>query len=354
MPEIRTDADIAAKERLDVLLQELPPYVKDFLDAKAASKAIRTRLAYAQDLKTFFYYITKKNPDYIGRSTSSIPFRVVSQMGIHDIEEYISFIKYYEVDDIFTRKGEPQHLTRRNGDAAVKRKLASLSAFYGYYYKLEEIPGNPVQKFEAPKLKDPEIITLDNEEVDILITSLRDQSLWTDAEMKYHKKTKHRDLALYTLLLSTGLRVSEVVALDMNDLDFKKEEFRIRRKGGKYQIIGMNPDVVETLTDYIAYDRPFLIGNESEPALFCSIRKKRISARQIEDMTKNINRKLFPLKHVTPHKFRSTFGTSLQRENKDIYLTASALGHSDIATTKKHYAKQDQEAVTNSFKTHLL
>ena len=179
---------------------------------------------------------------------------------------------------------------------------------------------------------------------------LREQSFWTDAEMRYHKKTKYRDLALYTLLLSTGLRISEAVGLDMDDLDFDHAEFRIRRKGGKYQMIGMNDDVFDTLSEYIEYDRPLLIKNNDEPALFLSLKKNRLSPRQVELMTQNINKKLFPLKHITPHKMRSTFGTNLQAERGDIYLTASALGHSDISTTRKHYAKQDQSKVTDAFR----
>ena len=283
MPEIRTDADIAAQNRLNALLPKLPPYVKTFIDAIAARKTIKTQLAYTQDLKTFFYYIAKMNPDYTDKPLSSIPFSVVAQMGIHDIEEYVAFIKSYKVDDATDRNGETIIHDRRNGDAAVRRKVSSLSAFYGYYYKIEEIPGNPVLKFEAPKLNDPEIVALDPNEIDLLISAIKDQSVWTDKEMKYHKKTKYRDLALYTLLLSTGLRVSEAVAIDMDDLDFQREQFRIRRKGGKYQTIGMNPDVVASLLDYIEKDRPSNIFSIS------GVKIKNKSGIYIQDKKKYLN-----------------------------------------------------------------
>lgn len=352
MPDIITDSDRLAKKRLDKLLCELPPYVRTFVNAKSASKSIRTLLGYTQDLKTFFYYITKNNPKYYDQNLSAIAFDDIASLGIHDIEEYVTFVKYYESDDVYDRAGNKK--TRHNGDDAIRRKIASLSTFYGYFYKLDEIPGNPVQKFELPKRKDKDIITLEDDEVSVLLSSLEDQSIWTDAEMKYHKKTKYRDLALYTLLLSTGLRISEATNLDIDDLDFSHEQFRIRRKGGKQQAIGMSPAVASTLTDYIESERPFLVKSNEDKALFCSIRKQRLSARQVEAMTRQINLKLFPLKHITPHKMRSTFGTKLQEEYGDIYLTASALGHSDIATTKKHYAKMDQEKVTDAVKNHKL
>ena len=352
MPDIVTAEDKLAQKRLEKLIYELPPYVKTFINAKTASKSIRTLLGYAQDLRTFFYYIIKNNPSYAGSAPSAVKFEDLADLDVHDIEEYVAFIKYYEVDDVFDRAGNKK--ARHNGDDAIRRKVATLSTFYSYFYKINEIPGNPVQKFELPRRKDKDIITLEDDEVSILLSSLEDQSIWTDAEMKYHKKTKYRDLALYTLLLSTGLRISEATNLDIGDIDFAHEQFRIRRKGGKQQTIGMNPAVISTLSDYIEYERPFLIKSSEEAALFCSIRKQRISARQIETMTRQINLKLFPLKHITPHKMRSTFGTKLQEEYGDIYLTASALGHSDIATTKKHYAKMDQEKVTEAVKNHVL
>lgn len=240
-----------------------------------------------------------------------------------------------------------------NGDDAIRRKVASLSAFYEYYLTTEEMSRNPVRKFTLPPRKDKEIVILEKDEVEILLKSLEDQSIWTKKEERLHRKTKFRDIALYTLLLSTGLRISEATGLNMKDLDLRHREFRIIRKGGKSQIIGMNDKVFDTISDYIEYERPFLIVNEDEPALFMSLRKSRLSPRQVETMTKTINERLFPLKHITPHKLRSTFGTNFQRKNKDIYLTASALGHSDVATTKKRYARQEQEEVTNAFKDFI-
>ena len=352
MPEIITDADRKAKADLDKVLMELPPYCKTFINAKIASKSIRTLLGYAVDLRTFFYFIKKNNPEYSDKGLQAISFDTIKAFNVHDIEEYVAFVKCYECEDIYDRIGNKK--LRYNGDAAIRRKIAALSAFYGYFYKIDELPGNPVQKYELPRRKEKDIVILEDDEVETLMKALEEQSIWSEKELNFHKNTKFRDKALYTLLLSTGLRISEATNLNMDDLDFDHRQFRIRRKGDKRQVIGMSDKVCEALTDYIEYDRPHLVSTKDEPALFLSRKKSRLSPRRVQSMTRQINLKLFPMKHITPHKMRSTFGTNFQMENGDIYLTASALGHSDVSTTKKYYARQDQDKVTDAFRDHKL
>ena len=91
-------------------------------------------------------------------------------------------------------------------------------------------------------------------------------------------------------------------------------------------------------------EREELLGTDSsEPALFLSIQKKRISVRAVENLVKKYSHTVTTVKHITPHKLRSTYGTSLYRETGDIYLVADVLGHSDVNTTKKHYAAIEEE-----------
>ena len=192
-------------------------------------------------------------------------------------------------------------------------------------------------------MHEKEIIRLDVDDVALLLDEVEQGENLTDKQKAFHNKTKIRDLALLTLLLGTGIRVSECVGLDINDVDFKNGGIHIHRKGGKEVTVYFGMEVEDALQDYL--DERFGIdampGNEK--ALFLSLQKKRINVRSVENLVKKYARLVTPLKKITPHKLRSTYGTNLYRETGDIYLVADVLGHSDVNTTKKHYAALEDE-----------
>ena len=222
------------------------------------------------------------------------------------------------------------------------RKLASLRSFYNYFYRTEKIKTNPAVLVQLPKLHQKEIIRLDIDEVARLLDEVESGDSLTDKQRAFHQKTQVRDLALLTLLLGTGIRVSECVGLDINDVDFRNSGIRIHRKGGKEVTVYFGDEVEEALLDYMEERKHLIPAEGHENALFLSLQMKRISVRSVENLVKKYARIVTPLKKITPHKLRSTYGTSLYQETGDIYLVADVLGHSDINTTKKHYAAQDE------------
>lgn len=165
----------------------------------------------------------------------------------------------------------------------------------------------------------------------------------TDRQKAYHDRTKVRDLALLTLLLGTGIRVSECVGLDIHDVDFKNGGIHIHRKGGKEVTVYFGAEVEDALNDYLAERQRIDPEPGSENALFLSMQRKRMNVRSVENLVKKYAKIVTPLKKITPHKLRSTYGTNLYRETGDIYLVADVLGHSDVNTTKKHYAALEDE-----------
>ena len=165
----------------------------------------------------------------------------------------------------------------------------------------------------------------------------------TKQQAAFHKKTKVRDLALITLLLGTGIRVSECVGLDIKDVDFKNNGILIRRKGGYEAVVYFGDEVCNALELYLEERGKIIPESGHEDALFLSLQNKRISVRAVEKLVKKYAQAVTSLKKITPHKLRSTYGTSLYRETGDIYLVADVLGHKDVNTTKKHYAAQDDE-----------
>ncbi len=148
---------------------------------------------------------------------------------------------------------------------------------------------------------------------------------------------------MLTLLLGTGIRVSECVGLDIQDLDFDTNGMRILRKGGSEVILYFGDEVREALLDYLD-ERELITAKEgSEDALFLSMQRSRISVRAVENLVKKYSRTVTTLKNITPHKLRSTYGTQLYKETGDIYLVADVLGHKDVNTTRKHYAAIEDE-----------
>ena len=230
-----------------------------------------------------------------------------------------------------------------NKERGIMRKISSLKSFYNYFYRSEKIQNNPAALVQMPKLHEKEIIRLDVDEVALLLDEVEQGENLTDKQKAFHNKTKVRDLALLTLLLGTGIRVSECVGLDIEDVDFKNGGIHIHRKGGKEVTVYFGVEVEDALQDYL--DERFGIDAEpgSEHALFLSLQRKRIHVRSVENLVKKYAKIVTPLKKITPHKLRSTYGTNLYRETGDIYLVADVLGHSDVNTTKKHYAALEDE-----------
>ncbi len=314
--------------RLRSLLTELPRFCGIFFRGIEPTTSSRTRIAYAYDLKVFFHWLVENNASLKGKEISTLPIETLDQIKALDIEEYLEYLNYYKHDD--------KELV--NQETGKKRKLITLRSFYTYYFKKELITSNPAILVDIPKLHEKEIIRLDVNEVAKFLDEVESGENLTDAQKRYHKINGKRDLAMMTLLLGTGIRVSECVGLDINDVDFDNNGIKILRKGGNEVIVYFGEEVRQVLLDYLN-ERKHVVPQEGHTnALFLSMQKKRISVRSVENLVKKYSRLVTKLKRITPHKLRSTYGTNLYQETGDIYLVADVLGHKDVNTTKKHYA----------------
>ena len=326
--------DIENTKRIRGILKELPPFCTDFFRGIEPRTSARTRLAYAYDLKTFFDFLKQTNPELKSKVLRDLPLSLLDEIKLMDLEEYMEYLKCYS-----TEKREDLMNTERG----IMRKVSTVKSFYNYFYRTERIQNNPASLLQLPKIHEKEIIRLDVDEVARFLDEVEDGECLTEKQKAYHAKTKLRDLAMMTLLLGTGLRVSECVGLNINDVDFRNGGLRIHRKGGKEVIVYFGAEVEYALQDYLG-EREHIVPEEgSEEALFLSMQRKRINVRSVEKMVKKYAQLVTPLKKITPHKLRSTYGTNLYRETGDIYLVADVLGHSDVNTTKKHYAALEDE-----------
>lgn len=329
--------DIRNTKKLRELLSDLPPFVPAFFRGIEPVTSSRTRIAYAYDLRVFFDFLLKELPAFRGLALNTLTVEDLDRVTVTNLEEYMEYLKYYVQPD------SEEIRDRTNKELGIKRKVASLKTFYHYFFQKECIRTNPAALVKLPKTHDKAIIRLDVDEVAKLLDVVEDGGTLTASQKRYHDKTKLRDLALLTLMLGTGIRVSECVGLDLSDVDFRNGGIRIHRKGGKEVVVYFGDEVEEALLTYLEERKQILPESGHEQALFLSLQKKRISVRSVENLVKKYARQVTTLKNITPHKLRSTYGTNLYRETDDIYLVADVLGHSDVNTTKKHYAAMEDE-----------
>lgn len=325
-------------EKLQQLVSGLPPFCRQFFRGIEPRTQSRTRIAYAYDLHIFFSYLLSVNPAFTKNQhyVSAADFQLadLDRLKVQDFEDYMEYLKYRPTEN---------GTEIANKETGIKRKIATLKILYNYLYNNEMIDTNPAARVRLPKLHTKEITRFNRAEMERFLNAADTGASLTAHQKAYHERTRVRDLALLSLLLGTGMRVSECVGIDLTDLNMEECGVRIHRKGGKESTIYFGDDVAEALAAYLEERNHTVPASGHEDALFLSMQNRRISVRSVENLVKKYAVYAAPLKHITPHKLRSTYGTALYRETGDIYLVADVLGHSDVNTTKKHYAALEDD-----------
>lgn len=331
--------DMENIQKLREVLRTLPPFASDYFRAMESTTSTKTRLSYAYDIRVFFRFLIESNPQFKTYETTDFKPEDLNRLEAFDIEEYKEYLKLYQKEE------STGTVDVTNGELGMKRKMSAIRSFFAYYYRYEVIDKNPTVLVDMPKLHEKSIIRLDADETARLLDFIEHGGdELTGQKKRYYEKTKERDLAIVTLLLGTGLRVSECVGLDINDVDFNNNGVKVTRKGGSEMVVYFGPEVEKALKDYINGSRKLVDPQEGhERALFYSTQRKRIGVGAVENLVKKYAQQVTPMKKITPHKLRSTYGTSLYQETGDIYLVADVLGHKDVNTTRKHYAAQDEQ-----------
>ncbi len=335
--------------KLREILTTLPPFCRQFFRGVENIYGSRTKLAYAYDLRIFFDFLHQNHS--FGKTMEIIeyPLEILDKVKREDIEDYMEYLSLYN-----KTLEENQETDVTNEERGKSRKLASLRSFYNYFFKNELIQTNPAALVSMPKLHTKEIIRLEPNEVALLLDQVEAGTKLTKKQSEYHAKTKVRDLALLTLLLGTGIRVSECVGLNIYDVDFENMGIKVRRKGGYEEIVYFGDEVEKALSDYLNQREMIIPVSGHEDALFLSMQNKRLTVRSVENLVKKYSSLVTSLKKITPHKLRSTYGTNLYQETGDIYLVADVLGHKDVNTTRKHYAAMQDYNKRKAAKTVKL
>lgn len=318
---------------LKKIKSELPSFCEEFFLGIDSKTSMLTKVNYARDLKIFFTFLTKEVYEFNGVKIKDFNISDLNNITSTHLEMYLNYLSYY-VDD--------ENISHSNSNKTKARKMSALRAFFAYMYKKERIKENVTTKIDMPKISDKEIIRLDINEVVNMLNLAENGNGFSKNQKAFFEKTKERDFAMLSLFLGTGIRISELVGLNINDFNFEDNSFVVTRKGGSRMILYYSDEVKDALQKYLEFRKDIEKKKDEEldenSPFFISLQNKRINVRTVENLVKKYAKVVTPLKKITPHKLRSTFGTNLYNETKDIYVVAEVLGHKDVNTTKKHYA----------------
>ncbi len=317
-------------EKIELLLLDLPTFCMDFIYGTSNNTTSLTRLNYVYDLRIFFDYLSKIKKIQI----SDMKIDILNSLTTFDIERFLNYLSSYKYGNRCLSCDE-------RGKA---RKLSTIRAMCRYFFSRDLITSNVAAKVPTPKIHEKEIIRLEGNEVEKLLDYAESETAFSGRKNTYHNKLKVRDFAILSLFLGTGIRISELVGLNVTDFDFANLSFVVTRKGGNRTILYFNEEVRDALEAWLDYRYDLKDVPKNEMAMFLSMKNQRISTRAVQVLVKEYTKEVTPLKKITPHKLRSTFGTDLYRQTGDIYAVADFLGHKDVNTTRKHYAAISQDS----------
>ena len=333
----REQVDAKRIQQIREISRELPQACGDFLRSIAVTTGTFTRLAYAIDLRTFFHFLQTERVAFADKKLTLFTDADLARVSQSDLTAYIEYLTYYFKDD----EESPDRLVKAlvNHDLAIKRKLCSLRSFYDYLFKNGRIPANVTTLVPLPKIHEKPILRLNQEEMAKMLAQAETGEDMTSHQRHYQKLTARRDVAMLSLFLGTGIRVSECVGINMSDVNLEENAFLVTRKGGNQVVLYFPPEVATALGEYMEERKKITALPGHEDALFLSLQKRRITQRAVQQLVKKYAAIAAPLKpRISPHKLRSTFATNLYNATGDIYLVADVLGHSSVDTTRKHYA----------------
>jgi integrase/recombinase XerC len=341
------------EEKIRKRLMNLPSFVAEYIYRMENDREIQTLFEYTKDLHLFFEFLHQHDL-FPSSSIESITIEQLALVQERDILDFLQYIKSYDkTHDTTSGKRLTTHY--RNSDSGRSRKLATIHRFFADMEKRRLIPLDPSKHLDIKVNKRAKIKNrLSTEQIEHFFSVItEDVKAESSQEQAFHKKLKYRDYIMVLVLAYTGIRISELVQLDTDDIHLSDDETNLLvvvRKGGDEEVIPISDQVAGEIKEYLEYRKTLkaLPLKQHENAIFLSLQKKRINPKTVrQTLEKYRLRSGIDIK-ITPHVFRRTFGTNHYNLFEDMYLTAQILGHSSAETTRKFYADPDSERVAKS------
>lgn len=313
-----------------------PDYLNSFLDYTITilNKSPNTVKEYNYDLAMFLKFIkihfkqTSEN-DFKNICIDDLSLNTIQKIELDDIHAFLSYLT----------------INHHSKAATRARKASSIRVFFNYLsQKTNLIEKNPAQNLESPKLdkRMPKYLSLEDSKKLLNVVSSEENN-------------KERDYAIITLFLNCGMRLSELIGIDLDDIDFSENKMTVIGKGNKERIIYLNNACVKAMKEYIDVRQKEGIKIDSKKALFLSNRRERISKRTVQYIVERELRKSgLDTNKYSVHKLRHTAATLMyQYGNVDIRALQELLGHESISTTEI-YTHVANEQVRNAVEDNPL
>ncbi|MCQ2561567.1 MAG: tyrosine-type recombinase/integrase, partial [Clostridia bacterium] len=301
-----------------------------------------SRLSYLRELRFFLKYLLAETElQETCKDIKSIQPEDLDKIKSSDINLFIDYCRRYKVED------EKGNITvYENGNAALSHKKSSVSVFFKYLYRDGFVQNNITDGFDPIRLPKPgerEIKALQDDEVMKMLDAVTDGTGLTDKEKQFWEKTKYRDKLILLLLVTYGLRLSELQQLNVSSFNFDRGEFKIYRKRGKESIMPVNTTITNVFNEYLDFERPDedSLEESEKDALLLSMRGTRLTDRQIREIVKKytaISMGTTKRNGYSPHKLRATAATSLIGRGNSIFDVQELLDHDNVTTTQLYAA----------------
>ena len=309
----RIEKEKEARERMNKKLNELPSVFTSFYNwMNARDKTYNTMEKYISHVVDFMEFFTKgkKNETFYKNVTDD------------DIESYMVSIRRKVVNGVEVEVGDDIRAAR----------WSSLNTFFKFLNQKKYMDNNPMLQTERPKIRTQHAVTY--------MTQDEIKSVFNRIEKESRPMVKNRDLCILAIGLSTGLRVSAIVNIDIEDIDFKENIIKVIEKGRKVRAIKFADNLRNMLLAWMK-DREIYFGVEPHGPLIISQQKTRLSVDSVQKIVKKYTSHL--PKHITPHKLRSSAAMNLYSNGVGILTIASVLGHENVATTQRYTSAFDEE-----------
>lgn len=312
------------KKAHEIIYTQFPDFCHQFFEARR-DLAESSQLSYTYSLREFFEYLHYEEY-FEGKEIIDYTAEDINSLTKKDIESYFSLKE-------ITNKNKKNSSSKPN---TLKRTKACLSSFWNYYIDNDIFHSkNPIKGIMLPLVEAKDPVELSKIECQKVFDTIRYGFGMSNKQLENHDKFVERDYAIMITFLHTGIRVEELVGIDLSDINWETHSLTVRRKGHKEQEVYFSDDVEKALVEYISSRKNKLCKSTSPNALYLNRFGERISERSVERMLeKYISIALPNKKGISPHKLRSTYATRLLNYCGNLDLVSQALGHSNISTTQ--------------------
>lgn len=316
-----------ARKTAEQLLAHLPYYVSTFVVGREGRMSAQTEYIYVSRINSFYQYLSTH--EFKDREMRDISLKDLSTLHTENIEAFAAWIRH---GNLSNKPGD-------NKETTVNSYLSALSVFFKYFVSHGKLEFNPVAGVERGKAQKHGVIRLNDREKDGFFDSIENGTSQSKHQQAYTKKTSVRDYAICLTMARTGLRVSELVGLNTDDIDFGDCSLTVLRKGNKYDRLFFDDEVAWALLEYAGTRPKYLEANPSEKAFFLvqtgKYKGSRLSVRAVERLVKKYAMAGSPSagSRITPHKLRATYATDMLQATGNIALVQKALNHESPRTT---------------------